>query len=94
MLAEAGLDAALLERNFWYDLMLQGPWQPPLLKPAKGWWADPVSRYTDGATVRSKAQYTNRQAKRLFRGAGAVPQRIEALGLKAERGGGGATVWK
>ena len=74
--------------------VLQGPWVGGLLKPSKAWWADPISRYTDGATVRSKAQYTNRQGKRLFRGAGAVPARIEALGLKAERGGGGVAVWK
>ena len=85
----SGLDAALLERNFWYDLMLQGPWQPGLLKPAKGWSCDPVTRYVDGAIVRTKGNYTNRQSKRLFRGAGATPARIEALGLKAERGAGG-----
>ena len=73
--------------------MLQGPWTPNLIKQAKGWWADPVSRYVDGATVRSKAQYTSMQSKRLFRGAGAVPARIEALGLKAERGAGGVAAW-
>ena len=26
-----GLEAAMLERNFWYDLMLQGPWMPGML---------------------------------------------------------------
>ena len=72
---------------------LQGPWKPALLKPSKAWSADPVSRYVDGATVRSKAVYTNLQSKRLFRGAGAVPARIEALKLKAERGMGGASAW-
>lgn len=76
-----------------YDLMLQGPWQPLLLKPAKGWACDPVTRYVDGATVRTKANYTNRSAKRLFRGAGATPARIEALGLKAVRGAGGANAF-
>ena len=56
VMREEGLDAALLERNFWYDLMLQGPWKPGLLKPSKGWSADPISRYVDGATVRSKVR--------------------------------------
>jgi hypothetical protein len=35
VLREDGLQAALLERNFWYDVMLMGPWNPRLLKPAK-----------------------------------------------------------
>lgn len=89
----SGLDAALLERNFFYDLMLQGPWIPALLKPAKNWSCDPVTRYVDGAIVRTKANYTNRAAKRLFRGAGATPARIEAMGLKADRSAGGANSW-
>ena len=82
--AEAGLDEALLERHFWYDLMLQGPWNPGagLLKPAEGWCADPVSRYADGAIVRTKHNYCNPQSKRLFRGEGATPARIRALDLK------------
>ena len=80
---QEGLEAALLERNFWYDLMLQGPWTAALLKPAKAWSADPVSRYVDGAIVRTKSNYTNRASKRLFRGEGATPSRIEAFGLKA-----------
>ena len=86
VLSQEGLEAALLERNFWYDLMLQGPWQPALLKNAKSWWADPVSRYSDSAIVRAKSLYTDYNSKRLFRGAGATPPRIEALGLQAERG--------
>ena len=90
---ESGLEAALLERNFFYDLMLQGPWQPHLLKPSKGWSADPVTRYVDGAIVRTKGNYTNPHAKRLFRGAGATPTRVEKLDLKAERGAGGAARW-
>jgi hypothetical protein len=73
--------------------MLQGPWKPALLKPSKGWSSDPVTRYADGATVRTKTNYTNPQSKRLFRGAGATPARVEALGLKAERGAGGISAW-
>ena len=93
VLHESGLDAALLERNFCYDLMLQGPWQPHLLKPAKGWSADPLTRYADGAILRTRANYTNTQSKRLFRGAGATPARIERLQLKADRGAGGVATW-
>ena len=93
VLQEQGLHAALLERNFWYDLMLQGPWQPALLKPAKGWAADPVTRYANGAIVRTRGNYTNVNSKRLFRGAGAVPARIDALDIKAERGVGGVSAW-
>ena len=74
----------LQERNFWYDLMLQGPWTPGggLLKPATKWHADPVWRYADGAILRTKQNYTNPQSKRLFRGEGATPERIRALDLK------------
>ena len=73
LLHNEGLEASLLERNFWYDLMLLGPWQAGagLLKPAEGWCADPASRYADGAIVRTKQNYTNPQSKRLFRGEGA-----------------------
>jgi len=93
VMRERGLDAALLERNFWYDLMLQGPWVPALLKPSKAWCGDPVSRYSDGAILRTKSNYTSLQSKRLFRGGGATPPRIEAMELKAERGAGGVSVW-
>ena len=64
----------------------QGPWRPPLLKPAKGWSADPVTRYADGAIIRTRSNYTNVASKRLFRGAGATPARIRALDIKAEAG--------
>ena len=94
ILHTSSLDDALLERNFWYDLMLQGPWTPALLKPSKAWSADPVTRYADGAIVRTRSNYTNASSKRLFRGPGATPARIEALGLKAERGAGGANTWR
>ena len=63
--------------------MLQGPWTPNLLKPSKSWSCDPVSRYVDGAIVRTRRNYLNPSAKRLFRGEGATPARIDALGLKA-----------
>ena len=61
-----------------------------LLKDAAGWSADPVTRYADGAILRTKSNYTNPQSKRLFRGAGAVPPRVEALALKP----GGTGTWK
>ena len=35
VLREGGLEASLLERNFWYDVMLMGPWNPYLLKAPK-----------------------------------------------------------
>ena len=84
LLHNEGLEASLLERNFWYDLMLLGPWQAGagLLKPAEGWCADPASRYADGAIVRTKQNYTNPQSKRLFRGEGATPARIANMSLK------------
>ena len=84
MLHDDGLEAALLERSFWYDLMLLGPWKAGggLLKQAEGWRADPVSRYADGAILRTKQNYTNPQSKRLFRGEGATPERIAKLQLK------------
>ena len=86
VLRQDGLAAALLERNFFYDLMLQGPWRPPLVKPASCWWADPVSRYAAAAIVRHRSAYTDMASKRLYRGAGATPARIDKLGLQAERG--------
>ncbi|KOO23667.1 mical-like protein [Chrysochromulina tobinii] len=91
VLRTEGLASALLERSFWYDLMLQGPWHPPLLRPAAGWSADPVSRYAATAIVRHKSTYTDVASKRLYRGAGATPPRIDALGLQAERGGAGSS---
>lgn len=86
VLHESGLEAALLERNFWYDLMLLGPWAPGagLLKPSEKWTSDPVSRYSDGAILRTKQNYTNPQSKRLFRGEGATPARVAALDLKGQ----------
>ena len=50
--------------------MLQGPWTNAILKPAKGWSADPLNRYVDGAIVRTKSNYTNRASKRRFKGEG------------------------
>jgi hypothetical protein len=91
VLRTEGLASALLERSFWYDLMLQGPWHPTLLRPAAGWSADPVSRYAATAIVRHKSTYTDVASKRLYRGAGATPPRIDALGLQAERGGAGSS---
>ena len=86
VLHESGLEAALLERNFWYDLMLLGPWAPGagLLKPSEKWTSDPVSRYSDCAILRTKQNYTNPQSKRLFRGEGATPARVAALDLKGQ----------
>ena len=86
VLHEEGLAAALLERNFWFDLVLQGPWSATggLLRPAAGWTADPVTRYSDGPIARTKANYTNPQSKRLFRGEGATPTRIARLDLKPQ----------
>ena len=112
-----GLEAAILERSFFYDLvvqvtclthacyvrpatdtemhpshyirlpisLVQGPWQPQLLKPANDWTADPVTRYADEAIVRMQALYTNPTSKRLFRGVEAIPPRIRALHLASER---------
>jgi len=86
--AAEGLEKALLERAFWYDLMLMGPWQPRLIKPSNQgtWSSDPVSRYHDGAICRTKANYTNPQSKRLFKGDGATPARIAALDIKSAGG--------
>ena len=81
----AGLDAALLERSFAYDVMLQSAWQPELLKPAKGWHADPVSRYKNGALLDTMRLYTSLTSKRLFKGEGAVPPRLTALKLQREK---------
>lgn len=90
-----GLEAAMLERNFWYDLMLQGPWMPGmLLKDAAGWSADPVTRYADGAILRTKSNYTNPQSRRLFRGEGATPRRIAALDIHAKRGADGTNIFR
>eukprot|EP00966_Prymnesium_polylepis_P243270 5625846-Prymnesium_polylepis.1 len=36
--------------------MLQAAWQPDLLKPAKAWTADPVSRYKNGALLDTMRQ--------------------------------------
>ena len=86
VLATEGLQAAMLERNFWYDLTLLGPWRQGagLLKPQEGWTADPVSRYADGAILRTKTNYTNPQSKRLFRGEGATPARLLKMDLKGQ----------
>ena len=48
---------------------------------------------TARSQVRTKGNYTNRSAKRLFRGEGATPVRIEKMGLKADRSAGGANAW-
>ena len=86
VLKHEGLEAALLERNFWFDVMIQGPWNPGLLKPAAGWSADPVSRYSDTAIVSMRNAYTNPNNKRLFKSAAATPPRILAMALKSSAG--------
>jgi F-actin monooxygenase len=85
VLRDEGLDAALLERCFAYDAMLQSSWSAALLKPARGWSADPVSRYKNGALLDTMRRYTSLASKRLFKGAGAVPPRIAALKLQREK---------
>ena len=45
-----------------------------------------MTRYADGAIIRTRSNYTNVASKRLFRGAGATPARIRALDIKAEAG--------
>ena len=85
VLQQQGLAASLLECSFWFDVMVQGPWNPGLVKPAAGWSADPATRYAEKAIVHMRNAYTNPAGKRLFKGAAATPPRVQAMQLKSGR---------
>ena len=53
-----------------------------------------VTRYMDGALLRTKSNYTNPQSRRLFRGEGATPKRIAALDIQAKRGADGTNIFR
>ena len=81
----AQLQAALLEREFAFDCMAHSVWKADLLKPAAGWTADPVSRYSNTALLNICRMYTDPRTKRNFKGQESVPKRISDMNLKADR---------
>lgn len=74
-----GLEAALLDRHFSYDVMINQPFHTGTVEPGTQWRADYLSRYAP-ATLNSMAlMYDNPSAKRLYKGKGAVPPRIAQM---------------
>lgn len=74
-----GLEAALLDRHFSYDVMINQPFNYGTIEPGSQWISDYLTRYHPSALSAMALMYRNPSAKRLFKGEGAVPPRIEKL---------------
>jgi len=74
-----GLTAALLDRHFSYDVMINQPFHPQSIEPGSGWRADYLTRYHPSSLSNMVLMYDNPNARRLYKGKGAVPARIAKM---------------
>lgn len=84
-----GLESALLDRHFSYDVMINQPFHHGSIEPGGQWQADYLTRYAPATLSAMALMYDNPSAKRLYKGKAAVPARIEqmrAAGTLARRG--------
>ena len=79
VLRREGLDAALLDRQFSYDVMINQPFHAGTNEAGAHWRADYLTRYAGPALSSMVLMYANPSAKRLFKGKGAVPKRVAAM---------------
>ena len=76
VLRDEGLEAALLDRHFSYDVMICQPFHQGVIEPGASWNSDYCSRYVLKNVSDMMLMYNEPSAKRLFRGKGAVPPRV------------------
>uniref|UniRef100_A0A7S2NAN0 [F-actin]-monooxygenase MICAL1-3-like Rossman domain-containing protein n=1 Tax=Haptolina brevifila TaxID=156173 RepID=A0A7S2NAN0_9EUKA len=74
-----GLAASLLDRAFSYDVMINQPFAPGTIEPGSGWRSDYLSRYAPSVLSSMVLMYDNPNARRLYKGRGAVPPRISKM---------------
>ena len=76
-----GLHAALLDRQFSYDVMVHvgGAFPPSIIQPGANWRADYTTRYRPEAIVEMTVKYLNPQSKRLCKGAEAIPPWVQEM---------------
>ena len=81
VLVEEGLAAALLDRQFSYDLRVSigGAFPPHIIQPGSHWRADYTSRYRPEAVMDMTVSYTNPHSKRLFKGPKAIPPMVQEM---------------
>ena len=78
LLRTEGLEAALLDRSFTFDV-LQGSFGQSTVRGGAGWSADAMSRYSAPMIKSMMHTYMNPTAKRLMKGKGAIPERYWPL---------------
>lgn len=80
-LREETLHAALLDRQFSFDVMVHvgGAFPPNIIQPGNNWRADPTTRYRPESITEMTVKYVNPNSKRLFKGEGAVPPFIQQM---------------
>ena len=76
-----GLHAALLDRQFAFDVMVHtgGAFSMSMIQPGSNWRADYTTRYRPESILQQTVQYVNPNAKRLFKGEGAIPEWIQQM---------------
>ena len=72
-----GLQAALLERSFCYDVMMLAPmgFQKSIIQPGGLWTADLRTRYVPDVIKSVMRTYEDPSSKRMKKGAAAIPPR-------------------
>ena len=77
VLRREGLDAALLERGFCYDVMNLAPmgFSRGIIQPGFGWTAELSSRYIADVVKSVMRTYEDTSAKRMKKGRSAIPAR-------------------
>ena len=74
-----GLDAALIERAFLYDVMLHSTFTKGTVQPGGGWTADCLTRYSPRVVKGTMVTYEDPKSKRCHKGRRAVPERYLSL---------------
>ena len=78
-LQEGGVESALIERAFCYDVMLHSTFAKPCVQPGAGWTADPLTRYVPAVTKGTLMAYEDPRSKRSHKGRAAIPPRYLQL---------------
>jgi len=77
VLRTEGLEAALLERGFCFDVMMLAPmgFQKGIIQPGVGWTADVTTRYLPEVIQSVVRTYEDPSSKRMRKGRAAIPPR-------------------
>ena len=78
-LQEGGVESALIERAFCYDVMLHSTFAKPCVQPGAGWTADAMTRYAPSVVKGTMMAYEDAKSKRTAKGRTAIPPRYLTL---------------